>query len=796
MVLSSESILPKAPLPFILISMLMPSTLKRSSGPALLLCVLLIFAFYDVVFLGKTFKITTANSQALSHGPYGQADNRPKWIPVNGTDAPVSEEPIYEFIKQNLNRGILPLWNPHQACGYALIGMLEVGIFYPLNLILYLLPNIIAWDLLIFARLFFAGLFTFLFMRQLGFKNTPALSAAIVFMLSGPMILLQYWTANVDLLAPLLLLVLDKLVKKTSLRAMCLAAIVVALTIFAGHPEHVFLVNAYGLAFFIFRTVTLQKPAQFGKIFLLYTGAYALGIGLAAIVFFPFVRNFAAEFWHGHPDGTGLLMEEQRDRAITLALPHFFQIENLKYNFTFAGWWGGYLGTLPLAFASLGLFKKQEKGLNYFFLAMAVLIIGKEYGLPVINWLGYLPIFDTCRYAIHTPPLAALTVAILCGMGAHAVRVDKKSFRKGLVFTGLLLVMIVIHLFVLRRTEYFPFAERASLFALFVLTIFQTVLWLKDKNILQNKALPVVIIAMIFAELFLYIHRERPRRFDSFGKVPYIEFLKTRPEPVRSYGEFWAFYPNTATGFEVDDLGYFLGLVPSRYVDYVNAVLRPGQFKNDLRPPALRAMPIERSMQNFLDILNVRFIVAPSEEQLKKLVTNSHLLYRGARPVYSDEVRVFERPTALPRAYVVHRAVFQPDKEQAFKLMKMLGPNIREGAVIDHVNVPNIVAELNELPVKDRSTAAIERMSANEVIVNARMENPGFVVLSDAYHPDWRAFIDGVSTKVYQTNYLVRSVYVPKGEHTIRFAFLPFSFYLGAFASLMSLLALFILLKK
>src|SRR3989338_4307368 len=97
-----------------------------------LLLILLGIAFYDVVFLNKTFKVTTANSQALPTGAYGQEKNNPAFIPVNGTDTPVMEEPVYEFIKNNLRRGILPLWNPHQACGYPLIGMLEIGLFFPL----------------------------------------------------------------------------------------------------------------------------------------------------------------------------------------------------------------------------------------------------------------------------------------------------------------------------------------------------------------------------------------------------------------------------------------------------------------------------------------------------------------------------------------------------------------------------------------------------------------------------------------------------------------------------------------
>ena len=70
------------------------SNIKKHAYALYILLLLLIIAFYDVVLLGKTFKVTTANSQALPEGVYGQLLNKPKFIPVNGTDTPVLEEPI------------------------------------------------------------------------------------------------------------------------------------------------------------------------------------------------------------------------------------------------------------------------------------------------------------------------------------------------------------------------------------------------------------------------------------------------------------------------------------------------------------------------------------------------------------------------------------------------------------------------------------------------------------------------------------------------------------------------------
>lgn len=223
------------------------------------------------------------------------------------------------------------------------------------------------------------------------------------------------------------------------------------------------------------------------KIFLFYASAYLLGAGLAAIVLFPFLRNFLGEFWNGHPPGTGLLMEEQPDRALSLALPHFFQKESLTFDFTFAGWWGGYLGTLPLTLSALSLFNKHKRGLNYFFAILLILIIGKEYGLPFINWIGYLPIFDTCRYAIHTPPLAAFSVAVLSAMGLRCILNTKNLFSKGLIFSVLLLLIISAHLIALKEAQHFHISLTASIFAVFLLIIFQSILWLKDQALLKKR---------------------------------------------------------------------------------------------------------------------------------------------------------------------------------------------------------------------------------------------------------------------------------------------------------------------
>ncbi len=750
-----------------------------------ILSLVLVIAFYDIVFLGKTFKVSTTVSQALPYGPYQQLSNKPGTIPVNGQDSAIMEEPIYEFIKQNLRRGIFPLWNPHQACGYPLIAMIEVGIFFPLSIIMYLLPQMYAWDILIFSRFFFAGLFTFWFMRTLGFKRIPALGSGIVFMLSGPMVLLQYWSVNVDIIAPLLLLCLERLIRKPRIQNACFTAGAVALTFLGGHPEHIFFVNVFAFLYFCFRVFT-YKPAVSLKKAWGYLGlSYIFGLGLSAIVLFPFIYNFVFEFWHAHPQGVGLSTGEIKERVLSIILPYFFQKESLTYDFTFAGWWGGYIGLLPAGLGFLSLFRRQKNGLNYFFGISAFLIIAKCYSVPIINWIGYLPLFSACRYYIHTPHLAAFAVAIIAGMGIRAVMIDRGLFRKGLWFSVIVLLITGGYLFCFRNAPHFSISIQSSLLALGILLVLLAVLFAKDKQWLGARLAAFILVVLLIAELSLYIPRERARRYDSFAKVPYIELIKASPERVRCYGLVGTLYPNTATAYETDDLGVFMGLLPKRFVYFVNHFIVQNRFRQNLAVPALRSSPTNiLSVENpFTDLLNLQIIAVSYLPYFEVLLS---------KPFYSGEVDLYKKNGAFPRSFIVHRAIFLSgeDRSMLFKTLEAIQDKLREIVVIEHAPIADIEKVFVSTPIVDNSKSHITKYTANEVVIEADLENPGFLVLSDAFHPDWKAFIDGKETEIFATDYLLRSVFAGAGKHEVRFVFRPMNFYWGIFVSLLSLMVL------
>ncbi|HSV43731.1 MAG TPA: hypothetical protein VLJ10_04170 [Candidatus Bathyarchaeia archaeon] len=768
-----------------------------------LICILsaiLALCFYDVVFLGKTFKLSTGNPQALMTGPYGQENNKPGYYPVHSTDVPMFEEGIMKFIKDSLRSGILPLWNPHQACGTPLVGMMHTGIFFPLNLILYLLPDIIAWDILIFFRFLLSGLFTYWFMRVLKFKRLPSLTAAIAFMLSGPMTLNQWGFIQVELITPLLLLCLERLIQKPTMRNSACVALSVALTCFSGHPEHVFLVNTYGLIFFCFRVITASpKKTDWKKTLQWFLGSYFLGTCLSAVVLFPFLQNWIFEFWNAHAEAVGALAEGANIRNATLInfiMPHFFQKEPVTMDFVRSTFWG-YIGVIPLGLAFLGLWQRQRRGLNYFFAAIAVLIFLKSYvNFPLTNWIGLLPGLRHCRFVHHSQYLFAFSLAMLAGMGARFFSSRKPVLPAGLIYGIPLSIFIALVLAHHRNAPHAKLSLQSSLLGLSMLVLFLGLLWGKDylgKHGAYKKIplLQALLLIAFISEIFLYIpHGGRVNRFDSYPSVPYLQFLAEHPgnnpqQRTRSYGIFWTFCPNTASGYRIDDFGIVDGLLPKRYVSFINRFILPGHFQKGKTTSAFWILPMSlaNEARPFFDLLNVRYTIAPSPlAQLFPAASRPDFL----QPIYDREVKIFEHPNALPRVFIVHKVIFEPEKESTFTIMDKIKNAFHAVAVIEHEPVPAVVEALRNAPLKTDSKAAITHYGINEVTVTATMTHPGFLVLGDSYHPDWKGYVDGKPATVFLTDTLIRSVFLPAGEHTVIFCFRPIWFYVGGLLSLLS----------
>jgi len=144
------------------------------------------------------------------------------------------------------------------------------------------------------------------------------------------------------------------------------------------------------------------------------------------------------------------------------------------------------------------------------------------------------------------------------------------------------------------------------------------------------------------------------------------------------------------------------------------------------------------------------------------------------RLVHSGDVKVYENMDVLPRAFVVHRAraveTFPPDFDPTAEIIVEGGTDldVRPGG-----------------PESVRITA----YEPERVEIDVELTAPGYLVLTDAHYPGWRAWVDGKEVPIAMADRLFRAVYLEAGRHRVEFRFRPRSLRLGTMMSLAGLAA-------
>ena len=97
---------------------------------------------------------------------------------------------------------------------------------------------------------------------------------------------------------------------------------------------------------------------------------------------------------------------------------------------------------------------------------------------------------------------------------------------------------------------------------------------------------------------------------------------------------------------------------------------------------------------------------------------------------------------------------------------------------------PENLAVSNNLSSVEEGNGVAEvslvKYESRKIEFKAHNTNARFLVLSEVFYPGWKALIDKTEVEVYRTNYALRGIKVPPGEHKIELLYEPASFKLGA----------------
>jgi hypothetical protein len=186
-----------------------------------------------------------------------------------------------------------------------------------------------------------------------------------------------------------------------------------------------------------------------------------------------------------------------------------------------------------------------------------------------------------------------------------------------------------------------------------------------------------------------------------------------------------------------------------------------------------------------LDLLGVRYVLQPASEGPAVVGTvaretdphpAAYCFIAGGvcdLPPY----RVYENPDALPRAFVVPEAAPLPAGSRLLPTLKTT--DFRRTVLLEGVEP----AKAGTAEGGTFRAAEVREYRPNRVVIDAESDVAGYLVLADLWYPGWECTVDGEAVPVRRANYVFRAVELPAGRHEVVFRFKPESYRLGRWVS-------------
>lgn len=776
-----------------------PDSLRRRiAGP-------LLIAALAVLFLGRVFFTGDVLLPAgyLYHFQPWQAQAPPPpqqhWNALIW-DAAAQYYPWRAFAHHAIAGGVIPLWNPFQFCGMPFVANSQSAVFYPPNGLFYLLDPARAFAIAAALHLLLAGLFTYLLLRALGCGRFGATFGAVAFAFCA------FFAAWLQLPTVLdtgvwLPLALFFIVRYFATRRPGYAiglGVTVGTALLAGHPQMFLYVAGVSAVYFIFNA--LSDPGARARLHRV-AGWLGMGAGAAVLAFLwgavqllpsaellPLSHRATVASAQGY--GAYLRFAMPWQQLITVILPEFMG------NPAYGTYWGrgnfaeyaAYAGVLPLALAMLGVIWKRDKH-ALFFAALAVFALLAALGTPVNLLLFYgVPGFSSTGGPQRMLFIYSAAVAVLAGMGADAAArafADPQAarrFARHLSAAAAMIVAVAIaFVFAIAlslRVAVWSLLSAPALnilVALLALAAGVGAYWAASRGDAKGAraALAVLLAAAVF-ELFMFgmsYHQTAP-----VGSVYPATELTTYLEEHADGGRVMPLHqswglrdfpravlpPNAAMVYGIRDVQGYDSLYLARYRSVLAAV-----EGRDPSPQAngnmLLGAPADPSL---LPALGVRYVLSPVALDVPGLALER-----------AGEVNVYRVENSVPRAYVARAAVAAAGVLDA---LPKLSAASRGGAVLETTGPLPQAAASRGAP----GDVTFARQGLNRVRLKA--SGPGYLVLSDAYYPGWRAWVDGRPAEIRIANGAFRAVWVRPGGHEVEMRFEPSSFRLGLFATLVA----------
>ena len=585
---------------------------------------LLIFVFFSPIL--EQNKIPVNSDYILNFYPWKSVQSKEGSIinPVlsDSIDGVIQ---LHNYFYASVAKGEFPLWNPYVNGGTPHALLLFSGTFNLENLGFALGGS--GWGPVIYfyIKLFLAGFFFYLFLRNLEVSLPASLLGMITYSFSSYIIVnLATDVADSLVFAPIILVEGEHWLAGKKFKHLVWISVVTALTILSGFPAITIYVLLFTVEYFVFRVlVTGQKDETWKeKISKLATlaGGYLAGIGLAAVSLLPTIEFFM-----------NINLSYRVGRGATVLRPDFiFRLftNNICGNPVEGGFYCGsnynetalYTSLIAVLLIPLAFRKNRNRNLSILLFCNALIVLATVFGFMKVNLLvSKIPLLNI---SVNTRMIAMLPI-LLCTLGAIGFDGMKKNNTGKLIILLETIFILSIVYFILHTPDNYPLISRggtsyekhslySAVICLVFLGTFLATQVLKNRN--TRLLLGILVITFSFYDigqvLLTYNGASDPRNINLMP--PGLSYLK---ENQTNYERMIPMSNNT--------------LVPSLGMSYgLNAVLGHWFTSPEYRslislidPKIYSATVVTQpiftstmdSQSPFIDLLRVKhFIVSPS----------------------------------------------------------------------------------------------------------------------------------------------------------------------------------------
>lgn len=678
-----------------------------------------------------------------------------------------------------LARGNLALWNPHIYGGVPFFGGMQSALLYPPNGLFLVLPLPLAANWSIALNVWLLGAFMYLWALRRGLQPFAAFVAAALAMFCAPHFLRVYagHVAGMAAMAwaPAVFLALDAWIESRRAAWLLLGMAAVAMQVFAGHPQTVYLT---GLSAGVYSLCRRQIAGV--------AGVYAGGAALAAVQLLTGLQATA---------------ETVRDRPMSFELARYFSFppENLLtllapgffgdvVNHPYWGRWylweaSAFIGVCGLALAAYGIARGQLAARAALLVTAgvaALLALGDNNPLfPLL--FDWLPWFDRFRGAGKFIFIAALILILFAGSGLDAI-VRSRSVPRGAVWgAGALAAALGAAGMLLQGVEWRPlagavlasgqtyleharysdagFLSASRSFAALGLMIAALTLAAAAGLMLwaRRQAHAALLLgALAVAEIFVYARLNRPTFDSAHIFIPELaDFLRRDPGEYRILN---LARPNAAISMKAFDAwGYDPG-VTRRYAEFI--AWSAGEDAAKIPHVSFRRL------HPLLAMVRVKYVVA--------IDAGVMTIHPGGTP-------------PLGRLELIGSHQVRSGRAAVFEALGAPGFDPLEQVILEREPVPAPVAG------KTPGHARILREGSDFMEIEAQLEQPAVLLVTDAWTPAWRAVPlaagDARRYEMMPANHALRAVPLDRGRHRLRLEYAPKEFKLGAAVSVVSWIA-------